>query len=183
MQKTPKHITALNGLRACSSAVKYASQFPTLQKAWDACERGDWMLWLVGKQITSKPWSDDRKPLLACALDCAETVSHLWGAETKRSVDVLRKWIAGDATVKEAQEARRSLYAASAAAADAAYAAAAAAAAYAAADAAYAAYAAAAAAAAAAAYADADAARKRNQKQTADIVRRHYPKAPRLSAA
>jgi len=209
--KTSKHVTALNRLDACSTAVEYAAQFPTLQKAWDACERGDWMLWLIGKQVTSAPWSEDRKPLLACALDCAETIKHLWNDKTRAQVAVLRKWITGEVTTDRAQEARRQLYAAAAYAADAAYAAYAAA--YAAAAAAYAAYAAAAAAdaayaaadayaAAAAAYAadaaadaadaadaaadaadaaaDAAAARKKNRQQTADIVRAHYPKAPKL---
>jgi hypothetical protein len=168
-----QHIMQLKRLHACADAVAFAKDFPDLQSAWDACERGDWMLWLVGKTINCPPWSEGRKPLLACALDCAGTIEHLLRGPTKINiaVGVLRQWIAGDVDVEAAKQARHDLWnaAAYAAAADAdadadaaaaeaeAADAAAADAAYAAADAAYAAAAYAAAAYAAAAYAAADA--------------------------
>ena len=44
-------------LHACADAVKWAINYPSLQAAWDACERDDWMLWLCGK-FTGKPWSE-----------------------------------------------------------------------------------------------------------------------------
>jgi len=42
-----KHIRALKSLGACDSAIEFAGQFETLETVWQACKRGDWMLWLV----------------------------------------------------------------------------------------------------------------------------------------
>ena len=194
------HIKQLNKLNACSAAVKYAKKFETLQSAWDSCERAEWMFWLIGKTTQSKAWSDERKPIVLCALECAETVKHLWPKKQEKqienSIDVLKKWCDGEVDTENAKEARDALRAAAYAAADAADAADAdaAAAAAAAADAAAAAYAAAAYAAAAAAYAAADAAAAAYaadayaatataadvRKQCANIVRGYYPQAPQL---
>jgi hypothetical protein len=166
----------------CDDAMQWLRTLPAGTrplKAWRLCERGDWMLWLICKQVTSSPWSEDRKPLLACCLDCAETVKHLWPKAEKiaAAVGVLHAWISGTATVEQAQKARRELYAvaayADAAAADAVAAAADAAAADAAA--------ADAVAAAGGAVADADAARKKTLAECAEIVRSHYPKPPVLT--
>jgi len=182
-----KHIRALKSLGACDSAIEFASQFETLDAAWQACERGDWMLWLVGKTTKGKPWSDERKLLVKCAMECAETVKHLWSESQKTKVEaavtVIKNWCDGNALVEDAQQARLELKNI-AVAADAAYAAAAYAAAYAAAAyaAAYAAAAAAYAAADAAAYAAIAAAAAADdvQKKCADIVRSHFPHAPSL---
>jgi len=40
---------ALQSINACGEAIRWASDFDNAQAAWDACERGDWMLWLLGK--------------------------------------------------------------------------------------------------------------------------------------
>ena len=170
----------LKELGACKDARKWAAGYPTLQEVWNACERGDWMLWLVARRAGGAAWSDERKPVLVAALDCAETVRHLRPKESAPqiadAVSVLREWVAGRASDEQAKEAGERLRAAYDAAAYAsaydasayAAAAAAAAAAYAAAyaDAAYAASA----AAAAAAYA-----RPQKLKECAIIVRAHFP--------
>src|SRR5205085_3388088 len=196
-------VAKLTSIEACREAVEFAERFDNEQTAWDSCPRGDWMLWLLGRINKSTPWSDGRKPLLGCTLECAETVKHLWPEKQKDKIEeaiaTLRRWIAGTATKEEAQAARRSLcdadaadaayaadaaaYAADAADADTADAAADAAdaATYAAYAAAYAAYAAAAAdaanaanAAADAAYAAYTAARIKNRKQCAAIILKHF---------
>jgi hypothetical protein len=168
-------------IHACHAAVAWCETQPDLATAWAVCERGDWMLWLIGRMTQSAPWSEERKPLALCAADCAELALPYAKGEAKtaaeKCITTLRDWARGEATKDDALKARR------AAAADAA---AAYAAAYAAADAAYAAYAAAAAAdaAAAAAYAayaaDRARARARVLKDSSDIVRRHFPAAPVL---
>ncbi len=38
----------LKALRPCPEAYKWACQYSTLRQAWRACERGDWMGWLMG---------------------------------------------------------------------------------------------------------------------------------------
>ena len=57
-------------LGACSKAVEWASQYSDPQEAWDKCERGDWMLWLVGK-LSGEPGSDSRRKLVLAATKCA----------------------------------------------------------------------------------------------------------------
>lgn len=34
-------------LQACDDAVEWARGYDTMDAAWAACERGDWMLWLA----------------------------------------------------------------------------------------------------------------------------------------
>ncbi len=181
MMEAVRELSPLDRIRhlvPCPEAARWLVSRTEPQAAWDECSRGDWMLWLIGKTITSQPWSDDRKPLLACALDCAEIVRHLWPAksanEIGKLVAVLRAWIVGDAATEQAKEASKKFYAPNYTAAGAAYAAYAAAATYAGTYAAYAAdY-------VACAYADADAARGEKLSECADIVRRHYPAPPNI---
>jgi hypothetical protein len=185
---------SLERLGACGEAVEFAKTHKSFGAAWKACKRGDWMLWIIGRGITCELWSDGRKKLTAAAIDCARlALPHAgkWREEIAKNLDALTAWTNGTASVEDAKAAREALWktwraAAADAAADAAAAAYAAAAADAdaAAAAAAAAYAAAAAAAAAYAYADADAAaaaRSRVLAECADLVRKHYPKPPRVS--
>jgi hypothetical protein len=194
----------LDSLSACIEAREWASQQTDADAAWDNCERGDWMLWLVERANPTKPWSEERKPIAFCACECArQALKYLKeGEERPRiSIETTEAWCRGEASKEEvlnAAGAAGAAYAAytaytadaAAAAAYAAYAAytanaaaaaaaayAAYAAAYAAAGAAYAAYAADAADAAAAdaAYGDA---RKQSLKASANIVRKHFPKRP-----
>ena len=174
-----KHSKKLKKMDACSRAVEWADKFKTSQEVWDACERGDWMLWLLGK-LSGLPRSKSRKKLVLTACKCARLawpyVRKEDKAVVKKCYETAEKWAQGKgATLKDV---RNAAYAANAAA-YAAYAADAAAnaanAANAAANAAYAA-AYAANAAANAAYA----AKDRFQKKCADIVRQDYPKAPKL---
>ena len=162
-----KHVDYLESLQACKKAIDYAAGFATLQSSWDACARGDWMLWLIGRTIDRTNETELRKITLAKAR-CAKLVIHLMKDERSRNaVEVAEQFGLGNATRQEL---------------DAAYAAAAA---FAAAYAAYAAYAASASAnananadadaAAAAAYA---AAENKILQQCADIVRVSYPHAP-----
>ena len=174
-----KHIEKLEKVGVCGSAIRWASKMKNGQSAWDNCERGDWMLWLIGK-MSGKPESAKRKRVVLCACECARlALVHVPDGELRplKVIEAAEAWARGKATIEEVRKARSVACAADAAyATDVAYAAAYAAAcaadvAYAAADAAYAAY------AAYAADVAADA-RKKTLKKCADIVRRHYPKVP-----
>ncbi len=152
------HTDALVKLNACGSGVQWAAKFPDAQAAWDACERGDWMLWLLGK-MSGPPGSDSRKAVVLAACECARLALPQYEIrypDDKRpriAIETAESHAAGGATLAEVKK-------------DAAYAAAA-----------YAAYAAAAAYAAYAAYA----ARSKRLSECADIVRKHFPQAPKLS--
>ena len=217
----------INHLHPCEDAATWADGYTSPDEAWRECQRGDWMLWLLGK-LSGTPESDDRKKLVLCAMECARLVLPIYEKRftsdnrVRACIETAERWANGQATITELRSARSAAAAAAyaAAAADSAYATAAA---YAAADAAAAdaAYASAAAAAAAAAYAAADAAaaaaayavddaaaaaaayavddaaaaaaayavdaaaaaaRSKARAECAGIVRKHYPRPPRIRA-
>ena len=64
------HTDQLIQLGACSHAVQWADQYPSLQAAWDACEHGDWMLWLMGRTCGGIG-SASRRTLVLAACACA----------------------------------------------------------------------------------------------------------------
>jgi hypothetical protein len=160
-------------LNACDEAIEWAGD-RTIEEIVKDCDRGDWLLWLA------KKIDIELQPLTLAKGHCANTVRHLM--ENERSIKAVDMAIAfgeGKATMKELNNAAN-------AAADAAYDAVF----YAATlyativadaaivgDASYAAYAAATAAACAAgdaAYTTAAyAAKKQNQKETAEICRKY----------
>lgn len=89
-----KHTQYLKRLNACSEAIEWAEQYPTLQQAWDNCERGDWMLWLAGKQ-SGEPGTDKRRKLVLCACDCARlSLKHVPENEKRplRAIETAEAW-------------------------------------------------------------------------------------------
>ena len=155
----------LRNFRPCQDALQWAAGFDTFDAAWQACERGDWMLWILGK-LSGPPESERRKKLALAAADCAELSLPVYekrypnDPRVRDCIRACRNWANGNATIEELRKARMAAAYAAAAAADAADAAAA----YAAAD--------------AAAYA---AARTSVLKQCAEIARKRYPHAPNLT--
>ncbi len=184
-----KHWTQkLKKLGVCEDAVIWASEQQNLEKAWQNCERGDWMLWLAGK--TAGPSGDTRrKKLVLAAVECAElSISYVRAGENRpaKALRIARDWaIGGKSTLEDVKSAAADAASAYASASAAyAYASAYAAAAYAAsaalaaADAAYTtAYTALPAAYATSAAADA---RKKTLKQCSDIVRKYYSEPPKI---
>jgi len=185
----------LEKMGACKDAVEWCKKFSSLQKAWDACDRRDRMMWLIAR---CNPTEAQYKAIVLAACDCADLVEEYRRPEDKKvlayCLETVHKWTRGEATIQEVRDAYAAAYAASTAtyaanaatyAAYAAYAANAAnAAAYAASDATYAANAATYAAYAAYAANAANAANAATHDaayatQCADIVR-GYLSCPRL---
>jgi hypothetical protein len=180
------HIEKLQEINACSESIEWASQYSTAQEAYDACERGDWLLWLHARARS------DPRILTRAKCEIARTVLHLVpdGEDRPRiAIETAERWARGEASEGEIRGAY-SAAAASSDASDAAYAAAYASAVY---FAAYAASAAASAADAASAASNADAAdaadaaasadaaaaaRLASLKSSAEIVRSHFPTSP-----
>ena len=100
------HWTAkLRRLGACEEAVAWAQNYTSLGLAWKACERGDWMLWLLDRFSESQEQHqqivlaacqcarlslrfvppDEKRPLRA--IEAAEEA-----AEHKRCADIVRKY-------------------------------------------------------------------------------------------
>ena len=156
-------IDKLNQLGACSDACDWLekSNFKTSQAAWDGCERGDWMLWLLGK-LSGKPESAKRKQLVRATCGCARlALKYVKDGEHRPRIciEATEAWADGKSTIEQVKEARSAADVAAYAAADVA------------------AYASASAAAAAA---DAAASRNKMRKDCADVVRKLFPKPPKL---
>jgi len=118
----------------------FASRYPSIREAWDACERPDWLLWFAGRRLTGE---GDSRTFVRIAIDVARLVLPLFeryvpkDMRVRDCIEVTQRWLDGKARAVAARAAADAAYAA-ADAADAA----ADAAAYAARAAAYAAYAA-----------------------------------------
>ena len=90
----------LQELGACRQGLAFAPQFPTLQAAWAACERPDWMLWYLGAVGT------DRKVLVLCACDCARLALPIYETRypddprPRKAIETAEAWARGEATLE-----------------------------------------------------------------------------------
>jgi hypothetical protein len=149
-----EYIGKLQEMNACQEAVDWCQDYEGLEAAWLACERADWMLWLIGKTIKD---GDAQKPLVLVACECARlALPYVPEGEDRplKAIETAEAWARGDssATIGMIETA------AGAAAETAAWA-----------------------AETAAGAAAETAARAAGQKQCADIVRKYYPEAPTLA--
>ena len=211
MTQSSKPSQRIAHLSPCGDALDWLDSQSSAAAAWRTCDRGDWMLWLLGR-LASKPGSRSRKRLVLAACECARTaLQYVPDGEARplRAISTAEAWARGEGTTLVEVCAAAANAAANAATAAAYAAANAGAAAYAGASAANAAYVAydanaaddvaadvanAASSAAVAAYVAYDAvaadvanaassaavARAGVLAKCADIVRKHYPKPPRI---
>ena len=156
---------SLRKLNACDEAMKWARSQPSAKKAWEACERADWLLWIAGRMAKTLA---ARRRFVSASCACARTaLKHASAGEDRPrlAIEAAERWTRGEAEIAEVANAANAAYAA-----------------YAAANAAYAAYAAYAAANAAYAASYAVTYRKKALARMADIVRELLP-MPRASRA
>lgn len=92
--------TLLADMNACTEAIEWVGD-RDLQKAWEECERGDWMLWLAGRS------GINLRTLTLVKARCAKLVIHLMEDErSRKAVEVAEKFGLGQATREELDEAR-----------------------------------------------------------------------------
>jgi hypothetical protein len=106
---TAAYIDLLISIGACRDAVEWCRGHPTLEAAWAVCERGEWMLWLLGRLDRSKPWSDERKPLIACVVECAALAPEAgedYELARQWCLDATERWTRGEADRDEVEAAR-----------------------------------------------------------------------------
>src|ERR1017187_4872991 len=122
-----QHIDELKSLRACSEAVAWFEQQPNITTAWKTCDRGDWMLWLLGK-FNREPDSNSRRKLVLCACQCARlALKHIKAGEDRPRIalETAEQWgRRGGGVTLDVVKSAAAASAASAAAATATYAAA-----------------------------------------------------------
>ncbi len=86
--------TEIDKFDPCREGLDFRKEFETFEEAWNACERGDWMLWIAAKLEV-----DIRILTLAKGL-CANTVRHLMKDE--RSIAAVDAAIAfGNGEIEE----------------------------------------------------------------------------------
>jgi len=115
---TTEHWSKMLPQHACGDALQWAATKPDADTAWAECERGDWMLWLLGA-LAGSPSSDSRKKLVFCVCACARlALRHVPEGELRplAAIETAERWSRGEATLNEVRNASdASAYAANAA--------------------------------------------------------------------
>lgn len=104
-----KHLNWLQEYNACKESIRWIKQnnIQSLEKAWNICERGDWLLWMATRL------SIDRRKLVLCAALYAHTiVQHMEDARSRDAVRIAFLWGRGKATDAELEKARINAWAA-----------------------------------------------------------------------
>ena len=110
----------LKSINACSDAIKWA-EGKDLKTAWETCQRGDWMIWL----LTNSDNEVTDRELRLIAVKCAREVQHLMtDPRSINALDVAERFANGEATQEDLYAAMDAAWAAAWAARDAAWAAA-----------------------------------------------------------
>lgn len=106
MKKEPdkRFVKELVKMKACPEAVIRADTHLSMKEAWEAATRGDWLFWLVARNITE----DNRQSLLACGAEIAATIeSH--SDIAKKSNDTVKAYLTGEANWEDVKSHRPSL--------------------------------------------------------------------------
>ena len=119
------YIKELREMGACQEALDWCQAYPTPDEAWQACKRGDWMLWVLGREIS--PNSPEHKRLVFTTCQCARLALRYVpeGEERPRqAIEIAEAWTRGDATIEAVRSAAQAAaqaatYAAAHAASDA----------------------------------------------------------------
>src|SRR6516162_3687052 len=88
-------------LRPCEEAVAWAEGFTSNTNAWQECDRGDWMLWLLG-HVSGRPYSSKRKQLVLCACECvALSFKYSKDKRVTKCLEISKLWVEGKVTEQE----------------------------------------------------------------------------------
>ena len=75
----------------------WAANYPTLHDAWSACDRGDWMLWLIAHTLPR-----ERLVWVACQIARTALVYVPAGEERPRAaIETAEAWTRGESTLEE----------------------------------------------------------------------------------
>lgn len=80
---------------ACKESIEWIED-KTLREAWDACKRGDWLLWLYEKSINY----DERLAVLAAA-HCCERIRFYVSEDLQYAIDVAINYGRGNISKEE----------------------------------------------------------------------------------
>ena len=99
------NVKKLIKLGACREAVSWAEEQADDTSAWIACERGDWMLWLLGK-LSGPAWGERRKLLVLAACECARlALPYTHDKQIETCIETVEAWTRGEATQTQVRNA------------------------------------------------------------------------------
>ena len=88
---------SLIDLGACAEARAWASNYPTLHDAWSACDRGDWMLWLIACTLPR-----ERLVWVACQIARTALVYvPAWEDRPRLEIETAEAWARGETSLEE----------------------------------------------------------------------------------
>lgn len=90
----------LKAIGACQEAIEWVGDRP-IQEAWDACGRGDWMLWLI-RRMADKPGWPSLQAVVGLCCDCADLGGEYWIGDAPRlAIEASRAWCRGEASIED----------------------------------------------------------------------------------
>lgn len=98
----------LKKLNVSKEFIEWAKGYPTLQEAWDSCERADWMFEIAVAVVMAKKDSEYHKQVVLTACLCAKTALKHLPKDEKRpliSIQTAEKRATGKATSEELNDA------------------------------------------------------------------------------
>ena len=97
MAAVKSHIRLLREMRACSAAIFFAEQFPSLKAAWKACPNGNWMLWFIAKSGNPAWGMPEHRKIVGVACRCARLAEKHWtDACIRDAVALAERYAAGE---------------------------------------------------------------------------------------
>ncbi len=109
-------IEKLKEQNACRDSLAWTSKQESPQAAWNACERGDWMLWAWGRNCGKVGSKSHRQLVIAC-VGCSRTsLKYVKDKEikklVKKSLDTTERWARGEegVTLKDVENATDSTW-------------------------------------------------------------------------
>ena len=92
-------VTYLQNKNACYPAKEWLKD-RDLERAWEECKRGDWLLWFAAKV------GIDRKVIVRTACACArEALRFVPDGGPKTAIETAERWCNGEATIEQVRNA------------------------------------------------------------------------------
>ena len=98
----------LKEMGAGPEMLKWFAACPTLQEAWDACKRGDWMLWCIGQGDAGEAGSPEHRKLvlLACACERLALLYVQPGDESLlKDIELTEAWAREEVSLDQVRDA------------------------------------------------------------------------------
>ena len=105
---------SLEAIGACDDAVAWCKTQPSLKAARAACERGDWMVWLIARTRGGIGTKLHRAVVLLACASARGALKHVRDGETRplAAIEITERWARGEegATIEMVRAARADAY-------------------------------------------------------------------------